>query len=107
MDFVDKTLTCRECGKEFVWSAGEQKFYADKGLTNPPGRCPDCRSKMRAKKANQPKFTITCKNCRKEGEVPFEPINPGDVLCSDCFAKKRDEEKQSQGPKAEQTSANI
>ena len=36
----DKTLVCKECGKEFVFSASEQEFYESKGFTNEPGRCP-------------------------------------------------------------------
>jgi CxxC-x17-CxxC domain-containing protein len=50
MSFEDKTLTCRDCGQEFIFSAGEQEFYEQRGLTNQPGRCPDCR---RARKAQQ------------------------------------------------------
>lgn len=42
--FEDKTLTCRECGQEFVFTAGEQEFYAEKGFENEPGRCPECRA---------------------------------------------------------------
>jgi len=42
--FVDKTLTCRDCGIEFTFTAGEQEFYQAKGLVNEPGRCPECRS---------------------------------------------------------------
>jgi len=97
MDLQDKTLTCKECSKEFVWSAGEQKFYADKGLQNPPGRCPDCRKSIREKKANQPKFSIICKNCGKEDQVSFKPYNPNDVLCGDCFRKERASQKPTEG----------
>ena len=39
----DKTLTCCECGNEFVFTASEQEFYAEKGFTNEPRRCPACR----------------------------------------------------------------
>src|SRR5262249_39168252 len=46
--FLDKTLTCRDCGRQFVFSSGEQQFYKSRGLTNEPGRCPECR---RARKA--------------------------------------------------------
>ncbi len=88
MDFIDKTLTCKDCGKEFVWSAGEQQFYAEKGLNNPPGRCPDCRKKMKAQKINRPAFSITCKNCGKVGEAKFEPKDPRDILCAECWDKK-------------------
>ena len=42
-EFADKTLVCKDCGAEFVFSAGEQQFYAEKGFTNEPQRCPSCR----------------------------------------------------------------
>ena len=32
--FEDKTLVCKDCGKEFVWTAGEQEFYASRGFEN-------------------------------------------------------------------------
>ena len=32
MAFEDKVLTCRDCGQEFVFTAGEQEFYAEKVL---------------------------------------------------------------------------
>ena len=44
---ADKTLTCRECGSQFVFTAGEQEFYRSRGLLNEPGRCPTCRSNRR------------------------------------------------------------
>lgn len=44
MSYADKTLTCRDCGTAFVFTAGEQDFYAQKGFTNEPTRCPSCRS---------------------------------------------------------------
>jgi CxxC-x17-CxxC domain-containing protein len=43
VSFLDKTLTCRDCGREFVFTAGEQQFYQSRGLMNEPGRCPECR----------------------------------------------------------------
>ncbi len=46
----DKTLVCRDCGAEFVFTTGEQEFYKEKGFTNEPTRCLPCR---RAKKAQQ------------------------------------------------------
>ena len=41
--YQDKTLICKECGAEFVFTAGEQEFYADKGFVNEPQRCKACR----------------------------------------------------------------
>lgn len=40
---TDETLVCKDCGKEFVFTAGEQEFYKEKGFTNKPTRCKDCR----------------------------------------------------------------
>ena len=48
MSYADKTLTCRDCGNEFVFTAGEQEFYAQKGFTNEPTRCPACRQARKA-----------------------------------------------------------
>ena len=44
----DKTLVCQDCGKEFIFTAGEQQFYKDKGFDNEPKRCKECREKRKA-----------------------------------------------------------
>ena len=44
---TDKTLTCKDCGAEFVFTVGEQEFYKEKGVENELTRCMSCR---RAKK---------------------------------------------------------
>ena len=41
--YEDKTLVCKECGNEFVFTAGEQEFYAERGFQNEPQRCKACR----------------------------------------------------------------
>ena len=41
--YEDKTLVCKDCGSDFIFTAGEQEFYAEKGFENEPLRCPDCR----------------------------------------------------------------
>ena len=46
--FEDKTLVCKECGNEFVFTAGEQEFYAEKGFMNEPSRCKSCRDARKA-----------------------------------------------------------
>ncbi|GAB4109407.1 MAG: zinc-ribbon domain containing protein [Roseiflexaceae bacterium] len=48
MSYADKTLTCRDCGMDFVFTAGEQEFYAQKGFINEPTRCPSCRKARKA-----------------------------------------------------------
>jgi len=40
---ADRTLTCKDCGAEFIFTEGEQEFYKEKGFENEPQRCPDCR----------------------------------------------------------------
>ena len=51
MSFADKTLTCRDCGMEFTFTAGEQEFYAQKGFENEPTRCPSCRQARKASRS--------------------------------------------------------
>ena len=86
--YQDKILTCRDCGKEFVFSAGEQEFYADKGFANDPTRCRDCRrlKKNSAAGAKAEIFEIVCSKCGKVDKVPFEPRHDIPVYCSECFA---------------------
>ncbi len=93
----DQQLTCKDCGNQFVWTVGEQKFYQEKGFTNPPTRCPDCRSKKKNEMrgggndrgGNRVSFTITCSNCGKQDTVPFEPRGDRPVLCRDCFRSNK------------------
>lgn len=40
---ADKTLVCKDCNNEFIFTEGEQEFYKEKGFENEPQRCPDCR----------------------------------------------------------------
>jgi len=95
MDFQDKTLICRDCGKEFIWTASEQKFYKEKGFENEPVRCPDCRALKKARMnegrgmAPRQSFEITCAECGKPDTVPFKPKGDRPVLCRDCFRKQR------------------
>lgn len=53
--YNDKTIVCKDCGNEFVFSAGEQEFYAQKGFDNEPIRCKECRDKRKANRNNGPR----------------------------------------------------
>ena len=90
--YEDKTLVCKECGKEFVFTAGEQEFYAERGFQNEPQRCKACRDARKAA-ARGPReyFTATCAACGGEAKVPFEPKSDRPVYCSECFAKMREQ----------------
>lgn len=46
---TDEMLVCRDCGQEFVFTAGEQAFYSERGF-NKPSRCTDCRAQRRAER---------------------------------------------------------
>lgn len=93
MSYTDKTLTCRECGCEFVFTAGEQQFHAERGFTNEPGRCPECRARRKAaggfggSRNSGPReyHVTTCAACGKEARVPFVPSGDRPVYCSECF----------------------
>ncbi|MFZ5354493.1 MAG: zinc-ribbon domain-containing protein [Bacillota bacterium] len=50
---ADKNLTCKDCGKEFVFTEGEQTFYKEKGFENEPQRCPDCRKARKNQSRNR------------------------------------------------------
>lgn len=51
----DKKIICKDCGKEFIFTVGEQEFYKEKGFENDPVRCPDCRRARKAQKINREK----------------------------------------------------
>ena len=88
--YQDKTLVCKDCGQEFVFTAGEQEFYAEKGFQNEPQRCKACRdARKSAGKGPREYFTTVCAECGKEARVPFQPTNARPVLCSECFAAKK------------------
>ncbi len=97
----DKILTCRDCGQEFVFTAGEQEFYAEKGFGE-PGRCSSCRAARKAGRGeggySRPReyssggremHAAVCARCGKPTQVPFEPRAGRPVYCSDCFAQER------------------
>lgn len=95
-EFEDVTILCIDCGKEFTWTAGEQKFYSDKGLQNPPKRCKECKqakneriSSIAAAKASGVKqkieVAVHCANCKGYTTVPFYPSQGRPVYCRSCF----------------------
>ena len=91
--YEDKTLVCRDCGNEFVFTAGEQEFYASRGFENQPQRCKSCRDARKSSgRAPREMYTAVCAACGGEAKIPFQPREDRPVYCSDCFAKMREAE---------------
>jgi CxxC-x17-CxxC domain-containing protein len=93
--YEDKTLICRDCGAEFVFTAGEQEFYAEKGFQNEPVRCKACRAARkngRAAAGNAPRqmYEITCAACGKVDQVSFQPRDDRPVYCKACYQAMRE-----------------
>jgi CxxC-x17-CxxC domain-containing protein len=97
MGFVDKSLQCSDCGATFIFSAEEQDFFASKGYTNEPKRCPACRKARKTRRygngysfrPERQMFHAVCANCGKDTEVPFEPREGRPVYCRDCYNEIR------------------
>lgn len=98
-ELKDTSIRCIDCGKDFIWSVGEQTFFRDKGLTNPPKRCKDCKKakneRIAAVNAAQSagirqriEVAVHCAKCRSYTTVPFYPSQGRPVLCRSCFLEK-------------------
>jgi len=88
----DQEITCRDCGATFVFTAGEQEFYASKDLSAPQ-RCKDCRAARKDQRRSREMHDAVCAECKAECQVPFKPRPEAEggkpVLCRDCFLKSR------------------
>ncbi len=98
MSFLEKSIQCSDCGTTFTFTAGEQEFFASKGFTNEPKRCSSCRQARKTEhngnsgyshRSQREMFSVTCADCGKDTQVPFEPNEGRPVYCSDCYNKVR------------------
>ena len=91
--FEDETLVCKECGNEFVFTAGEKEFYKAKGFVNKPMRCKACRDARKNvnREAREPRqaYETTCAECGGVAKVYFQPSNDRPVYCSACFEARK------------------
>ena len=85
--YQDEKFICEECGCEFIFSVGEQEFYAERGLTNKPKRCTECR-KARKQKGRKTLHDAVCSKCGVQTKVPFKPIEGKEVYCRECFKRE-------------------
>ncbi|HEY8108594.1 MAG TPA: zinc-ribbon domain containing protein [Patescibacteria group bacterium] len=93
IEVKDHQLECAKCGNPFVFTAKEAARFNDKGLTNIPKKCPDCRAKDRAKQEQKVREPVQCAECGASFEVPFEPARNADgslarpLYCVEHFEK--------------------
>ena len=76
MSFQDKSIQCADCGATFTFSASEQEFFASKGFTNEPKRCPECRRTRKSERngssgydSPRQMYPAVCAQCGKETQV--------------------------------------
>ena len=93
MEYGDRVLKCMDCGADFVFTAGEQLFFADRGFKNEPKRCKPCKLKrsqtLSGQSYHRVETTTTCTQCGKETTVPFKPTQGRPVYCRECFQQRR------------------
>jgi len=110
----DQSINCVDCGQQFLFTAGEQEFYATKGLTNAPTRCKACREVRRQQRAEAPRgprgrggpargapremHTVVCADCGAGTQVPFLPVANRPVYCKDCYESHRPERAPGERP---------
>ena len=95
-EFSDRPITCGDCAKSFIWTAGEQAFFRDKNLQNPPKRCKDCKQAKNERLAaiaaaqasgvrQRIEVSVSCAKCGETTTVPFYPSQGRPVYCRSCF----------------------
>ncbi len=101
-DFDDSLIVCIDCRQEFVWTAGEQAFYFDKNLLNPPKRCKECKNAKNHRlaaieigrltgKRQRIEVKADCARCLQTTTVPFYPCQGRPVYCRACFIEMNSE----------------
>jgi CxxC-x17-CxxC domain-containing protein len=95
--YQDKELVCKDCGNNFTFTASEQEFFASKGFTNEPGRCPQCRAAKKEQNggrrnygsSERQMYPAVCASCGATTQVPFQPTGDKPVYCRDCYRSRR------------------
>jgi len=95
-ELSDVSIPCIDCAQPFVWTGGEQAFFRDKQLQNPPKRCRGCKkaknqrleaieiSRVTGKRARI-EVQAECAKCSTITTVPFYPCQGRPVYCRSCF----------------------
>jgi len=100
LEFQDRSIHCVDCGQDFIWTAGEQLFFQDKGLKNEPKRCKPCKQAKNERLAaiaaaqaagvrQRIEVSVNCAQCGQLTTVPFYPSQGRPVFCRSCFLAAR------------------
>lgn len=95
-EFEDKPILCGDCSRSFVWTVGEQVFFRDKKLQNPPKRCKECKQAKNERLASiaaaqasgvrqRIEVAVSCAKCGQTTTVPFYPSQGRPVYCRSCY----------------------
>jgi CxxC-x17-CxxC domain-containing protein len=95
-EFEDASIICIDCAEAFVWTSGEQAFFHDKNLLNPPKRCKDCKKAKNRRleaieiarvtgKRHRIEVKAECARCEATTTVPFYPCQGRPVYCRACY----------------------
>jgi CxxC-x17-CxxC domain-containing protein len=95
-EYQDRPIKCVDCAEEFIWTAGEQVFFHDKGLKNEPKRCKPCKQAKNERLAaiaaaqtsgvrQRIEVSVLCAQCGQQTTVPFYPSQGRPVFCRSCF----------------------
>lgn len=104
----DRVIKCVDCGEDFLFTAGEQAFYREHGLTHAPTRCKRCRETRKAGRSTgdaaarpsggggwsggrgeKEMYSAVCSGCGVETQVPFQPTSGRPVYCRNCFQSRK------------------
>ena len=101
-DLSDIDILCIDCESEFIWTVGEQIFFRDKGLQNPPKRCRECKQAKNERIASvaaaqavgvkqKIEVAVYCARCNGYTTVPFYPSQGRPVYCRSCYIEMNPE----------------
>lgn len=108
-EYQDRSIKCVDCGENFIWTAGEQVFFHDKGLRNEPKRCKPCKQAKNERLAaitaaqtsgvrQRVEVSVHCAQCGQQTTVPFYPSQGRPVYCRSCFLANRSAETEPENP---------
>lgn len=96
--FTDKEIVCCQCNQPFIFSAGEQEYFAGRSLSHEPKRCQNCRVLERLRRSGKSAnaaFKVNCADCNEPTILPFQPKDDRQAYCNPCWKRKQDEESKS------------